>query len=113
MAIFAIGHRKALPGWHVLVRTEESKRRWDRDEEVPEDGEYVRTRMLQKQIKAKPYRLTESLGRRIEECEINCTGALGRMDLSMLSIVDIGDWPVGGTCDGADPSSVASGDVCG
>jgi len=110
IALFAIGLRKASPGWHVLVRTEESKRQSDRDgEEVPEDREYVRTRMLQKQIEAKPYRLTESLGWWIEECEINYTGALGRMDLGMLSIVDIGNWPVGGTRDGADPGLVASG----
>jgi hypothetical protein len=56
--------------------------------------------MLQKQIEVKPYRLTESLDWRIEECEINCTGGTWSDDLSMLSIVDIGDWPVGGTCDG-------------
>jgi hypothetical protein len=74
IALFAIRRREALRGSHVLVRTEESKRRWDRDEEVLEDGEYVRARMLQKQIEAKPCRLTESLDWRIEECEINCTG---------------------------------------
>lgn len=61
--------------------------------------EYVRARMLQKQIGAKSASDDGVAG--LEEMRDQLyTVAIGRIDLSALSIVDIGNWPVVGIRDG-------------